>query len=204
MYDQAAHKCLKPFRHEPHYYCFEQGYVVEGDRCVQDHYADLIEYCRAEYQDATLIPGEKCLEKVTVPPENSCPPGYRLTQDGSRCFSKCEYSGKIVYCPVKPYCPDGTMDEDTQQCHIYKSHPVDFTCPIGFKICDAKCVLKYYAERLHSCPDGFEFKRGAELPPVLGVGPAEETCIRCDHAPVQYHCNRGDLQWINSKPVCCL
>mmetsp|Transcript_43278 Transcript_43278/g.122612 ORF Transcript_43278/g.122612 Transcript_43278/m.122612 type:complete len:265 (+) Transcript_43278:732-1526(+) len=194
-------KCAKPFRHEPHYYCAKQGYVVEGNQCVLYQYANRTPFCRDPH--ATLS-GTTCITEETCPPEYRCRFGYQLTADGSKCYTKCPFTGRIQYAPRDPSCPRGVLDAHRHVCVITRTHPADFRCPFGYHPSGDKCVAKHFAERLHSCPDGLEFKRGGELPPVLGVGADEETCIRCDHAPVQHVCARGDLQWIDNKPVCCV
>ncbi|CEM11353.1 unnamed protein product [Vitrella brassicaformis CCMP3155] len=178
MYDAGGGKCLKPFRHEPHYYCAEQGYVVEGNQCVLYQYADRIPYCRDPH--ATLS-GTTCTTEETCPPDYRCRFGYHLTADGTKCYTKCPYTGRIQYAPRDPYCPRGVLDAHRHLCVITKTYPADFRCPFGYDPSGDKCVAKHFAERLHSCPDGLEFKRGGELPPVLGVGADEETCISSGH-----------------------
>ncbi|CEL95626.1 unnamed protein product [Vitrella brassicaformis CCMP3155] len=167
-----AGKCVKPFRHQPHYYCAEQGYVVEGNQCVLYQYADGTSFCRDPH---TTLSGTMH-HRGDLPSRLQVP--LRLPADSRRAHR--------------------------HVCIITQTHPADFSCPFGCDPSGDKCVAKHFAERRHSCPDGFEFKRGIELPPVLGVGPHEETCIRGDHGPVQHRCARGRPHWIDNKPVCCI
>ena len=119
----------------------------------------------------------RCMCRLSWPPA-MCPwhwqrPRIMASVPSERTPSPSAHPASCIT-PTPQYCCAEQVGAHTHDTHMTGRRD-SFVCVC---VCVSMC-----GPISHSCPDGFEFKLGIQLPPVLGVGPAEETCIRCDKLP---------------------